>query len=85
MVDFNRINLNGVNITPNVAGIRTAAAASTTGASATGKADSFERTNLFAGSGSSGVDYNAIAGMSLDDARAAIPGSFDGLRFLASI
>ncbi len=86
MVDFNRINLNGVNITPNVAGIRSAAAASTSGGGNVNRTDSFERSNLFAGEGlSHTVDFGAIANMSMADAAKALPGSFQGLKFLASI
>ena len=88
MVDFNSIKFNAVPSTGSVGGAKPANAASG-GSSllgAGGPVDSFTPSNsLFSGSGSSGVDFNAIANMSLGDAEKAIPGSFQGLQILANL
>ena len=84
MVDFNRINLSGIQSTGPVGSPKQAAPAANPSLLAGGAVDTVSFSGL-GGGASHNVDFNAISNMSLADAKAALPGSFNGLQFLASV
>ncbi len=89
MVDFRNVNLNGVggiNPASSAPGLGQAGSAPGFNPLNQGGVDAFTPSNaLFAGGGGHGVDFNAIANMSLEDCAKALPNSFAGLQFLANL